>query len=241
VHAEQPVTLPISAICADPNQPRKYFEPKSLKALSENIKHHGLLQPITVRPSDNSNGKYLIVCGERRFRAHKMAGLEKITCFVKQPSEDEVRNIQLIENLERNNLLPIELALEFQKRIKNGQTQEQIAKAIGRSRGFVEQRLALLKLPQPVQQLLAEGKISFTKARSLLAISTSQDSTVVVKHQRPCSKSKTNIDTGVSKTACEVINVQSLALGKLLTSRAQVTRSELWQAIDKDITILRGA
>jgi ParB family chromosome partitioning protein len=163
----------LTAIQTDPNQPRKFFEPKSLNALAENIKRHGLLQPITVRPA--GDGMYVVVCGERRFRAHKLAKLEKISCFVKQISEDEVRDPQLIENLERNNLLPIELAREFQKRIDNGQTQEQIANAIGKSRGFVEQRLALLRLPPHTQKLLEEGKISFTKARDLLAISIGKD------------------------------------------------------------------
>ncbi|MGA3291038.1 MAG: ParB/RepB/Spo0J family partition protein [Candidatus Bathyarchaeia archaeon] len=241
------VNLPLELIDPDPDQPRKYFDDQSLKRLAESIKQDGLLQPILVRPNAN---RYLIVHGERRFRAHKVIGLKTICCFVKDLTDSQARDLQLVENLDRRNLLPIELARDFARRIEAGQTQEQIARVIGRSRGFVEQRLNLLRLPLYVQEQLTEGKLSFTRARELL---TSQEedkqicasNTPEQENGPAASLSNTSFaghpqETEDKKNASEVFNVNDLALGRLLTTRKTVTRGELWQAIDQDMSLLRG-
>jgi ParB family chromosome partitioning protein len=151
--AEQILNLPLTCIIADSEQPRKYFDLQALEELAQSIKQHGLLQPILVRPL--GEGKYVIVHGERRFRAHHIAQLLTIKCIVREMDAATAKDLQLIENLERNDLSDMELAKEFQRRIEKGQTHEQIAAVIKKSRAYVTQRLLLLKLPEETQIKLA--------------------------------------------------------------------------------------
>jgi len=160
--------IPLEQITPDPNQPRKYFNEETVEQLAKSISVHGLLQPILVRPCDD--GKFQIVHGERRYRACLKLGLPTIRAFVKELSDVDVRDIQLTENIERDNLTDIELAWEFKRRVNQGQTHEEIAKVINRSRTFVTQRLALLKLPKKEQERMVKGELSFSNARMLLSI-----------------------------------------------------------------------
>lgn len=152
------------------NQPRKNFDKEKLEILSESIKNHGIVQPVLVKETANST--YMIVAGERRWRAAKMAGLKEIPCIVKDFENDAVMEIALIENLQRENLNPIEEA-EGYRSLMNAfdLTQEEVAERVGKSRSAVANSLRLNNLCDEVKKFVIDGKISSGHARALLSIS----------------------------------------------------------------------
>jgi len=160
--------IPIEDIVPNPNQPRKRFSENEIYELAESIKRYGVLQPILVREKD---GKYEIVAGERRWRAAKIAGLTRIPAIVKDFSDEEVLLISLVENLQREDLNPVERAraIKILKEELN-LTDEEIAKYIGKSRSAITNILRILNLPLEVLDMLAEGKISEGHARVLLRL-----------------------------------------------------------------------
>ena len=161
-------TLRITEIEPNPDQPRKMFDEQKLNELASSIAEHGLIQPILVSPL--SNGRYQLVAGERRWRASRMAGLSEIPVVVKQLTEKEKKEIALIENLQREDLNPIETAYGIQALIDEyGLTQDQAAERIGCSRPAVANSLRLINLPSEVKELTRSGKISAGHARALLA------------------------------------------------------------------------
>ena len=162
----------------EPNrdQPRKNFDKEKLEILSNSIKTHGLVQPILVM--ENLNGTYMIIAGERRWRASKMAGLKEIPCFVKDFEKDAVMEIALIENLQRENLNPIEEAEGFKKLMETCDlTQEEVAERVGKSRSAVANSLRLNNLCDEVKQLVIDGKLSQGHARTILSITNPVDQT----------------------------------------------------------------
>lgn len=150
-------------------QPRKKFDEKKLKELAESIKEKGVIEPIIVRIG--KNGYYEIVCGERRYKASQMAGLTKIPAIVKNLTDEEAFEISLIENIQREDLSPIEFALAFDKLTKLGYSHEDIARKIGKSRSYVTNILRILKLPEDIKKLIDEQKISLGHAKVLCSIS----------------------------------------------------------------------
>lgn len=160
-------TLRISEVEPNREQPRKNFSEDAIAALAESIREHGILQPILVRPI--STGGYQIVAGERRWRAARMLGLDEIPVNIRELSDIEVMQIALIENLQRENLNPIEEALGYNELIENyGMTQDKVAKMVGRSRSAVANAVRLLSLPERVQKMLENGDISSGHAKALL-------------------------------------------------------------------------
>lgn len=152
------------------NQPRKKFDKEKLEVLSNSIIEHGLVQPILVKP--NINGTYTIVAGERRWRAAKMANIKEVPCFVRELSQTEVMEIALIENLQREDLNPIEEAEGYKNLMETCEmTQEEVAKRIGKSRSAVANSLRLNNLSSDVKQLVIDKKLSQGHARTLLGIS----------------------------------------------------------------------
>ena len=165
---DSPVTLRLSQIEPNPDQPRKRFDEEKLMELAQSISEHGLLQPILVSPL--SNGRYQLVAGERRWRASKIAGLIEVPVIIRQLSEKEKKEIALIENLQREDLNPIEIAYGIQALIEEyGLTQDQAAERVGCSRPAIANSLRLINLPEEVKQLTRTGKISAGHARALLA------------------------------------------------------------------------
>ena len=161
--------LRLTDIEPNKNQPREDFDEKALRELADSIAVHGVLQPLVVRPL--SGGIYQIVAGERRWRASRMAGLSEIPVVIKELSDSETLEIAIIENLQREDLNPVELAQGYQSLADDyGLTQEQIATKVGKSRSAVANTIRLLNLPKQIQTLVAEGKISSGHARALLAI-----------------------------------------------------------------------
>ena len=169
---EAVLRVPISKVEGNPDQPRKSFDQLSLKELSESIKEKGVIQPIIV---EKKNGSYMIIAGERRFRASKLAGLEEIPVIVKDFSENEKLEIALIENIQREDLNPIEEAVAYHDLMDRGNfNQEEVAAKVGKNRSTVANSLRLLKLPQNIQTTLAKGAISAGHARAILALDTEE-------------------------------------------------------------------
>ena len=162
------VELPINEIEPNRDQPRKEFDEMALSELASSIAQHGLLQPITVRPT--ANLRYQIVAGERRWRASRIAGLERVPVIVRNLTDLECAQIALIENLQREDLNPVEEALGYRSLMEShGLTQEDVANAVGKSRPTVANSLRLLGLPEDVLMLVNNGEITAGHGRALLA------------------------------------------------------------------------
>ena len=157
--------IPINEIRPNPYQPRKSFNEEALRELSESIKNHGVFQPIIVKKGSRG---YDLIAGERRLRASKMAGLDKIPAIVKDFSDDEMREIALLENIQRENLTAIERAWAYKGIIDNLDIrQEDLALRIGKSRSHITNTLGLLNLPEEVQKMILNGELSMGHARVL--------------------------------------------------------------------------
>lgn len=163
------VTLKISEIEPNRKQPRHEFDPETLKELSESIDQHGVIQPLVVRPL--LDGGYEIVAGERRFRAARMAGLTEVPVVIRDLTDSQSMELALIENLQREDLSDLELAMGYDSLIKEyGMTQEQVAETVNKSRSAVANTLRLMKLPDAVKTMLTNGDISSGHARALLGL-----------------------------------------------------------------------
>lgn len=165
---ESAVTVKLHDIEPNREQPRKDFDEDALSELADSIAKHGLLQPIIVRPL--SNGNYMIIAGERRWRACRMAGLDEVPVIVKELDEQSLAEIALIENLQREDLNAVEEAMGYKSLIDNfGLTQEQVSEQMGKSRSAVTNALRLLKLKDDELEALRSGRISAGHARALLS------------------------------------------------------------------------
>jgi ParB family chromosome partitioning protein len=161
--------IALTDILSDPNQPRKIFDEINLWELANSIERQGLLQPILVKPIDGN--KFQIISGERRFRACKMLGFEKIRAEIKELDDSEILEIQLIENLQREDLSPLEEAQTYKRMIDEfGYTHEEIADKIFKSREYITNKLRLLKLDDSVKEALLQGRVSEGHARPLVSL-----------------------------------------------------------------------
>lgn len=161
--------VPLNEISPNPNQPRRDFDEDALRELAASIQQIGIIQPITLRQIEDH--KFQIIAGERRWRAARQAGLEDIPAMVLEAEEDEVMELALIENLQRQDLNPIEEAEGYERLMKQfGLTQEQVAKRVVKSRSAVANALRLLALPTEVRTMVSEGEISGGHARAVLAV-----------------------------------------------------------------------
>ena len=162
------VTLRLSQIEPNRDQPRKIFSEEALNELADSIREHGVLQPLLVRPLPG--GSYQLVAGERRWRASRMAGLQEVPVVIREMDEEQAMEIALIENLQREDLNAIEEATGYKQLMERyGMTQEQVAKRVGKSRPAIANALRLLNLPQKVMDMVGEGEVSPGHARALLA------------------------------------------------------------------------
>ncbi|HMO79883.1 MAG TPA: ParB/RepB/Spo0J family partition protein [Pyrinomonadaceae bacterium] len=164
--SERITELDVSLISGNPSQPRTRFDEKALDELAHSIVANGIVQPIVVR---QVGGRYQIVAGERRWRAAQRAGLHKVPAVIKEVADDRLLEIALIENIQREELNPIEEANAYRKLIDNiGLTQEQLSERVGKERSLIATMLRLLRLPAEVQQLIEEGKLTAGHGRALL-------------------------------------------------------------------------
>ncbi len=174
------VELKLNEIEPNREQPRKEFDEEAISSLAESIAKHGLLQPIIVRPK--FNGMYEIVAGERRWRACRIAGIDKVPVIIKEMDEQTLAEIALVENLQREDLNPVEEALGYNSLMeKFSLTQEAVAQSVGKSRAAVANALRLLKLPNNILEALKENKISAGHARALLSAKTPEQQEYLFK------------------------------------------------------------
>lgn len=166
--AKDVTTVPLRLIDPNPYQPRREFEQETLLELAESIRLHGILQPVIVRPKGK---RYQLLAGERRCRAAQLAGLEDIPALVKELSDREMMELSIVENLQREDLNPLDEARGYEQLMKQlGLTQEEVAQRVGRSRPHVANTLRLLQLPQALQELVSRETISAGHGRALLAV-----------------------------------------------------------------------
>lgn len=169
--------IELSNIEANPTQPRTIFDEEALQELATSIKELGVVQPITVR--EVSTGKYMIIAGERRYRASKIAGLTKIPAYIKRVSDETMMEMALVENIQREDLNAIEIALTYQRLLDDYQfTQEKLSERVGKKRATVANYLRLLKLPAEIQLGLTKKEIDMGHARALINV---DDPTVMIK------------------------------------------------------------
>lgn len=172
--------IDISLIYANPNQPRKNFDETALKELASSIKMHGVIQPIVVNKAED--GKFMIIAGERRWRASKLAGLTQIPAFIRNYTPKQIKEIAIIENLQREDLNPIEAAKAIKQLMEEYDlTQEAVADRIGKSRPAIANTLRLLSLPSDVVDLIEKNKLSAGHARCLVSLSNPLEQTKVAQ------------------------------------------------------------
>lgn len=212
--------IALDEIVVNPFQPRKLFDENSIAELSESIQRHGLLQPIVVI---RNNDKFMLIAGERRLRATKMAGIEKIRAIVADIDKNRVRELSLIENIQRENLNSIELAVSLQELIDEHKlTHDELSNIVKKSRSYITNTLRLLQLDEYVKDKLMQNKISYGHAKALVGLDISEqqkitDSIVGQKLSvRDVEEMATKLKSDAKKTEKTAYNEKKLKLSKLV-------------------------
>jgi len=165
----QETKIPIANLKPSPSQPRRLFNKNSISELADSIKAKGLVQPLVVRPSPSDANSYEIIAGERRWRAAQIAQLHEVPVVIRNFNDTEALEIAIIENVQRSDLSPIEEAAGYKRLIENhGHTQEDLSGIVGKSRSHIANIIRLLSLPQSIQDMITEGKISSGHARAIM-------------------------------------------------------------------------
>lgn len=253
----QTSTTPIGSIRPNRYQPRRHFNEESLRELADSIREQGLIQPLVVAAIDHADAAkgetlYELIAGERRWRASKMAGLAEVPIVIKKVTEKEQLQFSLIENLQREDLNPIEEALAFKRLMEEfSLTQEQLAQTVGKGRVVIANTLRLLNLPQELQDAVANGTISAGHARSLVSISDEamqkqvaerilNEKMTVREVEKVVSDWKTAIDSGKVKVAGrkdpEIRRLEE-SLQQTLGTKVEIRARGKDQAIRGSITI----
>lgn len=217
IHSDNRVEhIAVGKLIVNPFQPRKIFNEEALKELAESIKEHGIIQPIVVRKKEK---KYEIIAGERRFRAAKLAGLKEVPAIVKEMTEQQMMEVAILENLQREDLTPIEEAEAYSSLIDNlNFTQDALAKRLGKSRPHIANHIRLLQLPEDVRQLMNEGVLSMGHGRALLGL-----------------KDKGRIAEVAQKVIAQSLNVRQLE--SLVHQVNEVVSHETKEKVKKDIFV----
>ncbi len=230
-------TLPISRVEPRSGQPRTVFDEPALQELSESIGQHGVLQPITVRPLEG--GYYQIIAGERRWRAARMAGLAEIPARIVEADDQKAQELALVENLQRENLNPLEEARGFRSLMEDfGLTQDAVAMSVGKSRPAVANALRLLALPQEISSLLESGQLTSGHARALLPI---EDPVLQLQAARQV------VEKGLSVRQTEALAAALMKAPKQQKVKdpsavdyAAVMSAQLGQALGRKVNIVDG-
>ena len=228
----------VSKIVPNPNQPRKHFDEEALQELSSSIKLHGVIQPLVVNKVEND--QYMIIAGERRWRASKMAGLEKVPVVIKNYTEKQIKEISIIENLQREDLNPIEAARAIKQLMEEyNLTQETVSDRIGKSRSSVANTLRLLSLYPDVIKMIEDGKLSSGHARSLVVV---DDTTTQIKLAKQAADGKMSVRElekavrnylNPQKTPMNKVQEQSLELKELINEMQRIFATKV-SAIGND-------
>lgn len=218
--------LDIHKVEPNRDQPRKQFDQEKLEALSSSIKEHGVVQPLIVTKKDDY---YQIVAGERRWRAAKMAGLRKVPVVIRDYDEIQVEQIALVENLQREDLNPVEEAAGYQQLMdRYGLTQEEVSQKIGKSRPAVANSLRLLSLPKEIQKMLMEDKLSAGHARALLSMEDSSKMLSLAKETAEKSLSVRQVESlAKKKTAVSSTSQRKSAVSRDVANAIAQTNEKL--------------
>lgn len=209
--------IDINDIEANPFQPRTEFEQKALEELSESIKVHGLIQPVTVRKMGYD--KYQLISGERRTRASILAGLTKLPAYVRIANDQEMLEMALIENIQRENLNPIEVALSYKRLLEEcNLKQEELGDRVGKDRSTVSNYLRLLRLPDEVQAALKENKISMGHAKAILGVDDTDEQIALFRRIENENLSVRGAEDIVKQSKTEKSNQGQAVQGKLIPS-----------------------
>lgn len=227
------VELRLSEIEPDRDQPRCDFDEQALEELSSSILHHGVLQPIVVRPNSDGDG-YRIVAGERRWRASRLAGLATIPAIVRDLTDSEAMELALVENLQRENLNAVEEAEGYKNLMERcGYTQEQAASRVGKSRPAVANAIRLLSLPDEVLTLLRTGKISAGHAKAVLALPDDKR-----KIEAAATIAEQNLSVRQAEKLCaKQPKQEKIALPKSKSTVAQEVEISLKQALGVEVSV----
>lgn len=219
--------IPVDEIRSNPHQPREYFDEESLRELSESIKEHGLIEPIIVKKSIKG---YDLVAGERRTKAARLAGLTKIPAIIRDFTDQQMMEIALIENIQREDLSPIEEATAYKNYIDaTGLTQEEVANKFGKSRSYITNLLGLLSLPRYVQKEVMNGAISMSHARVLSKI---DDVDMILNLAQKV------IDDGISVRELETLSKEENVIKKNKIVRVSTLnpRFKIYESVLRDVT-----
>lgn len=225
--------IDINKIYTNPNQPRKNFDKESLTELAESIRIHGLIQPIVVNEMPDG---YMIIAGERRFRACKLCGLKEIDAVVKNYSNKQIAEIAIIENLQREDLNPVEVAKGIKKLMDEyGLTQEKVAERLGKSRSAIANSLRILTLYPEVIELIEKGKISFGHAKILAAITDYATQLILAKK---IAKDKLTVRDLEKEVDSILGNKKKKKIAKLPSEELQDFISEMQRKLGTKVTVI---
>ncbi|RXJ97229.1 chromosome partitioning protein ParB [Arcobacter sp. AHV-9/2010] len=223
--------IEVALIDANPNQPRKVFDETKLQELSDSIKEHGLLQPIVV--VENDNGRYTLIAGERRLRAHKLASLEEISAIITNIDELKLREHALIENIQREDLNVIELAFCYAQLInEHNITHEELSKKVFKSRASITNTLRLLQLSSYVQQFLSSGKLSAGHAKVMIGL----DSNI---QKQLCDKIISE-DLSVREVEKLIKDIKEQKITKDINEKKNVTNSYNTEVLNNFLEVLKN-
>lgn len=231
--------IPMDQILANPDQPRTIFDQEALEELAVSIKELGIIQPITVRRT--ADDKFQIISGERRFRAAKIAGLEAIPAYLRLADDQEVLEMALVENIQREELDPIEIALSYQRLIDECQlTQEAMSERVGKKRSTITNYLRLLKLQPLIQAGLRDKMISMGHARALINV-TNEDEQVDIYHSAIKKElSVRQVEDAVRKLKSEKTGIQRKTTGTPLPREYDKAREALSENLQTQVDLSRS-
>ena len=225
--------IDISKIYTNPNQPRKNFDKESLNELAESIRLHGLIQPIIV---NETNEGYMIIAGERRYRASKLCGLKEIDAIVKNYTEKQVAEIAIIENLQREDLNPVEIAKGIKQLMEEyGLTQEKVAERLGKSRSAIANSLRILSLYPEVIEMIEKGKVSFGHAKVLASI---DDYTTQIILAKKIAKDKLTVRDLEKEVEAILGNKKKKKLPKLPSDELQEFIGNLQRKLGTKVSVI---
>lgn len=225
--------IDIEKVYANPNQPRKTFDKDSLNELAESIKLHGLIQPIIV---NKTNDGYMIIAGERRFRACKICGIKEVDAIVKNYTEKQIAEIAIIENLQREDLNPVEMAKGIRKLMDEyGLTQEKVSERLGKSRSAIANTIRILSLYPEVLELVEKGKVSFGHAKILVSIT---DYTTQILLAKKIAKDKLTVRDLEKEVDAILGNKKKKKASKLPSHELQDFISEMQRKLGTKVSVI---
>lgn len=230
--------ISIDLISPNPEQPRTHFDPQAIDDLAASIKELGIIQPITVRKIDDKS--FQIISGERRYRAAKQIGIEKIPAYIKTAADDKTMQMAIVENLQREDLSAIELALGYKKLIDEQHlTQEKLSNLVGKKRATITNYLRLLKLPAEIQVGITEGKIDMAHARAIISLVDPRqqlDLYVRIIEERLSARAIEQIVRDIQNNRPVLPKKEK----QLLPQKYEVMRSNIAETLGRDITLIRS-